>query len=219
MGRKQLSTHDVGDVIWVCRHLAAALQGDVSILQALDGVLPGAPSSPKVLLNAMRQNLVSGDGAARGLIPLGLPSFVWGTIFSGESYGTPGMALTKLANHLEVERQFTAAADPIIRDYSLTLGRLGLMLQVRVPLLEALESASESAAIPEVCETILAAREGIRDGADFSEVLSRVTAAIPSEAVDMIRDAELAGRLAEALPVVADYLMDEAVQKRGRGER
>jgi type II secretory pathway component PulF len=219
MGHKQLSTRDVGDVTWLCRHLAAALQDDATILQALDTLLPRAPSGPKAMLQAMRQGLVSQANAARGLTPLGLPSFVWGTILSGELHGTPGPALTKLADYLDGERQTARGADSTLRDYSCALGRIGLMLQVRVPLLQALESAAESAALPDVREAILAACDGIRDGADLSEVLSRVTAAIPAEAVDIIRDAELAGRLAEALPVVADYLLDEAVQKHARGGR
>jgi type II secretory pathway component PulF len=218
MGRKQLSTHDAGDVIWVCRHLAAALQGDATILQALDTVLPEAPAGPKSLLSAMRENLVTEATVGRGLIG-DVPSFIWGTILSGELHGALGPALAKLADHLDGERQTAIGADSILRDYSFALGRLGLMLQVRVPLPEALESAAESAALPETRETILAAHDGIRDGADFSEVLSRVTAAIPAGAVDIIRDAEVAGRLSEALPVVADYLMDEAVQKCERGGR
>jgi type II secretory pathway component PulF len=115
MGRKQLSTDDAGDVIWVCRHLAAALQDDASILQALDSILLGAPSGPKALLQAMRQNLVSEATVARGLIPLGLPPFVWETILSGELHGAAAPALVKLADRLEAERAAGPSKDKQLR--------------------------------------------------------------------------------------------------------
>jgi len=210
MGRKQLSADDAGDVIWVCRHLAAALQGDASILRALDSILPGAPSGPKALLQAMRQNLVSEATIARGLIPLGLPSFVWGTILSGELYGAPAPALVKLADRLEAERATGPVKHKQLYAHSLAIGRLGLMLQVRVPILSALEATAESASVPEVRDALFAARAAVSDGADLSEALCRVTADLPPAAIDMIRDAEKAGRLPEALPVVSDYLLDEA---------
>ncbi len=98
MGRKQLSTHDAGDVIWVCRHLAAALQGDATILQALDTVLPEAPAGLEALLSAMRENLVTEATVGRGLI--GDSPFIWGTILSGE---LPELRSgpRQLADHLE----------------------------------------------------------------------------------------------------------------------
>jgi len=220
-GRKERSAGppgpDFGDVIWVCRRLAAALQDGATILQALDSILKEAPAGPKSLLGAMRGNLVTEATVARGLISL-VPSFVWGTMLSGELYGAPGPALTKLADHLAAEQEATGAADPVLRDYSLALGRLGLMLQVRVPILQAMDAVAESAAVSEVREAMLAAREGVGDGADLSDALARVAADLPSDAVEMIRDGERSGRLPDALPIVADYLMDEAGQESQRGE-
>jgi type II secretory pathway component PulF len=209
MGRKQLSTHDAGDVIWVCRHLAAALQGDATILQALDTVLPEAPAGPKSLLSAMRENLVTEATVGRGLIG-DVPSFIWGTMLSGELYGAPAPALVKLADRLEVERTTGPVKHKQLYAHSLAIGRLGLMLQVRVPILSALEAAAESASVPEVRDALFAARAAVSDGADLSEALCRVAADLPPAAIDMIRDAEKAGRLPEALPVVSDYLLDEA---------
>jgi len=208
---------DFGDVIWVCRRLAAALQSDVTILQALDRTVCEAPAGPRSLLSAMRDNLVTEATAGKGLISR-VPSFVWGTMLSGELYGALGPALTGLADHLAAEQEATGAADPVLRDYSLALGRLGLMLQVRVPILQAMDAVAESAAVSEVREAMLAAREGVGDGGDLSEALSRVAAEVPPEAIEMIRDGEQAGRLAEALPIVADYLMDEAGQMAQRGK-
>jgi len=220
-GRKKRSAGppgpDFGDVIWVCRRLAAALQDGATILHALDSILKEAPAGPKSLLGAMRGNLVTEATVARGLISL-VPSFVWGTMLSGELYGAPGPALTKLADRLAAEREVTGPADPVLRDYSFALGRLGLMLQVRVSVLQALESVAESASTADVRETLLAAAEGVRAGADLSDALARVAADLPSDAVEMIRDGERSGRLPDALPIVADYLMDEAGQESQRGE-
>ena len=210
MGQKQLSAEDAGDVIWVCRHLAAALQGETTILQALDLLLPTAHSGRKELVAAMRQGLVGEANAARGLIPLGLPSFVWGTILSGELRGDAASGLTRVADRLEIERAAGPAGDKRLHAYSLALGRLGVMLQEWVPVLTALEATADSIPSPEVRDAMFAARDAVREGVDLSQALSRVAAGLPPAAIDMIRDAEKAGRLAETLSIVSDYLQDEA---------
>ena len=213
MGQNQLSGQAVKDVVWVCRHLAAALQGDTTILQALDSISPRAPAGPRALLRAMRDNLVSEATVARGLISR-VPSFIWGTILSGELHGAPGPALAKLADRLELEQAGPSPHDRQLHAYSLALGRLGLMLQVGVPILQALEAAAESTVPPEPRRALLAAREAVQDGADLSEALAPVAADLPPMTIEMIRDGERAGRLAETLSIVADYLLDEAAKAR-----
>ncbi len=210
MGQKQLSTEDAGDVIWVCRRLAAALQEGATILHALDSLLPTARSGRKELVAAMRQGLVGEGNAALGLIPLGLPSFVWGTILNGERRGATALGLTRVADRLEIERVAGPARDKRLHAYSLALGRLGVMLQEWVPILTALEAAADSIPSPEARDAMLAARDAVREGVELSQALSRVAAGLPTAAIDMIRDAEKAGRLAEVLSVVSDYLQDEA---------
>ncbi len=213
MGQNQLSAQAAKDVVWVCRRLAAALQGDTTILQALDSISPRAPAGPRALLRAMRDNLVSEATVARGLISR-VPAFVWGTILSGELHGAPGPALTKLADRLEAERSLPASHNRLLREYSLAVGRLGLMLQVGVPILQALEAAAESIVVPEPRGALLAAREAVRGGADLSEALAPVAADLPPMTIEMIRDGEQTGRLAETLSIVADYLLDEAAKAR-----
>jgi type II secretory pathway component PulF len=210
MGHKQLSAEDAGDVIWVCRHLAAALQRETTILPALDSLLLATRSGRKELVAAMRQGLIGEANVARGLVPLGLPSFIWGTILSGELRGDAASGLTRVADRLEIERAAGLVRDKRLYAYSLALGRLGVMLQEWVPILSALEAAADSVSSPEVRDAMLAARDAVREGVDLSQALSRIAAGLPPAAIDMIRDAEQAGRLAEALAVVSDYLQDEA---------
>jgi len=207
------------DTIWVCRRLAAALHQGMTILHALESALTGAPAGPRALLEAMRENLVSEGTAARGLIPLRFPSFIWGTVLSGELCGGPGEALALLADRLEAEQASPAPQDRILHLYSLALGRLGLMRQVGVPMLQALEAAAESVDLSDVRDAIGAAREAVGAGAELSDALERVAAGLPAAAVDMIRDGEESGRLPQTLSVVSDYLLDEASRQPARSTR
>jgi len=209
MGRKQPSVQQLHDLIWVCRRLAAALQGETTILQALDSVLGDAPIGPAHLLQAMKTNLLCDGTVGRGLVSL-VPSFVWGAILSGELRGALGDALIAVADRLETEESLGPKGCDALHHYSLAFGRLALQLQLRAPLLQALEAAAESLPAPEVGEILFAAAEGVRAGADLSEALSRVAADLPPSAFEMIRNGEQAGNLPISLSIVSDYLLDEA---------
>ncbi len=51
MGQEQLSGSEASDLIWVCRHLADALQGDTTVLRALDAISETAPPRARRLLH------------------------------------------------------------------------------------------------------------------------------------------------------------------------
>ena len=90
------------------------------------------------------------------------------------------------------------------------------MLDLKAPILTALEAAAESLADTNVRSEVLAARSAVRAGADFSDALVECCPNVPDAAIDMIRDAEREGRLSAALPIIADYLLDVAGEKPAR---
>jgi len=201
------------DLIWLCRRLASALHGGAKPVSALDAVAAEAPPSLAKTIKAMRGHLASGDCMGRGLAQLGLPSYIWGAIFSGEVCGELEQAATLLADRLELERSLPPPANPRRHSLSLAFGRLGLLLALHAPMLTALEAAAESLPDPKVRSHLLAAREAVTRGADLADALAQLAPDLPPMTLDMIRDAERDGRLPEALPVIADYLLDVAADK------
>jgi type II secretory pathway component PulF len=147
---------------------------------------------------------------ARGLTDLDVPAFVWGTILCGEQTADPVRALDQIADRLEVESSLTPPADSTLHAFSLAFGRLGTMLDIGVPLLTALEAAADSLPDPGARKALLAARAAVRAGADLSDAVAARCPDLPEPTADMIRDAERDGRLPDALPVIADYLLDAA---------
>ena len=79
-----------------------------------------------------------------------------------------------------------------------------------MPVLTALEAAAESVPGARAHDALMTARDAVRQGRDLSEVLEGVAPELPPGTGDMIRDGEQDGRLGEVLPIVADYLLDEA---------
>lgn len=215
-GRGSPSRWEPRDLLWVCRHLAAALQGEQDILRALDALSQHSPARLRGLLAAMRQSYVAGNALARGLIPSGVPSYLWGTMLAGELQRDLPGALNKLAERIETEQLMPLPRDRQLHAYSLALGRLGMMLQVGVPLVQATEAAAESGLLAEVREALMGVSRAVSDGSDLSEALARAAPDLPPMTTEMIRDAEAAGNLSSALPVVADYLLDAAGEKAPR---
>jgi len=155
----------------------------------------------------------------RGLAELGLPSFVWGSILAGEVTGSLSAVLPQLADRLEVEQSMLPLRHTRLNSCALALGRLGLMLGVHVPLLTALESAADSLPDPGAARDINAVFRDVRTGAELSGALERHCPHLPEQTVDMIRDAERDGRLGDALPIVADYLLDAASEAQTRRKK
>jgi type II secretory pathway component PulF len=207
------------DVIWLCRRLASALQAGTSIISALDRMKAEAPDSLSPYLSAMRQRVGSGDCMGRGLAELGLPAFVWGSILGGEVTGTLASALPQLADRLELEHNLMPLRRTRLNSYALALGRLGLMLGLHVPMLTGVESAADSLPDPGAVRDMGAVFRDVRTGADLSDALQRHCSSLPDLTIDMIRDAEREGRLPDALPIVADYLLDAAGEARPRRKK
>jgi type II secretory pathway component PulF len=208
MTTKALTPQQMADMIWLCRRLASALQNETPAVSGLESLAREAPPGAKRLAAAMRQHAAIGDCMARGLADLGVPSWVWGTLLSGEQQANPEYALTQVASRLELEQSLGEAADRRLRSFSLAFGRLSVMLALGVPILTGLEAAAEGLPDPHARDAIFAAREAVRQGADLSDALA--DAGLPPMTLDMIRDGEADNRLAEALSVIADYLLDAA---------
>ena len=146
----------------------------------------------------------------------GAPPYVWGAIACGEVRGDIARALTLLADRLEAEQAIGAPRDRRLYAYALAFGRLGMLLAIGVPFLQALESAAESVAPSDVSDALLAARMAIAKGDGFAEALERAAPDLPATVIEMTRDGERDGRLDQALPIIADFLLDEAAQKPAR---
>jgi type II secretory pathway component PulF len=65
-----------------------------------------------------------------------------------------------------------------------------------------------------MAKALQAGRQAIVRGDALSAALGSAGVSFPPQTIEMIRDAELEGTLDQALSVVADYLLDEAGEKR-----
>lgn len=90
------------------------------------------------------------------------------------------------------------------------------MMGLGVSVLDALEAAAHLLPAADVRNEILTARDAVCSGADLSDALRRHSPSLPDLTIDMIRDAEREGRLPEALPIIADYLLDVAGEAKPR---
>jgi type II secretory pathway component PulF len=214
VGQEQLSGSEASDLIWVCRHLAAALQGDTTVLRALDAISETAPPRARRLVQAMRGAAAVGGRMGESLAPLGVPSFVCSMVWMGEA-GNNRLAAwaTRLAEHLEMEQQLPPPRDPTLFAWGLAFSRIAMMLGGGVPVLEAFEVGAECAGVPEVHDALLAVRDAIKEGLLIGSVLPLVAEGLPPMVFEMIGDGEVTGRLGTTLSVTADYLFDEAGQE------
>jgi len=215
MVAKPLSARSRSDLIWLCRRLGEALQDSATLAAALEKTEAKAPDRLRPLVAALRRRLASGGMISKELTQQGAPSYVSEAVEWGERRGTLDPALFRLADQFEWE-QAVAAGDPRLRAYALAFGRLGMMLGIGVPVLQALESAAESVHPSEAGEAFAAARKATAEGASVADALQGAAHDLPSATFDMIRDGETEGRLGEVLPIVADYLLDEAGPKHAR---
>jgi type II secretory pathway component PulF len=211
MGKKKSSTLDSGKAAQLCRLLATALEGSDSILCAFDSAAGRAPARLRPLLHAVRERVRAGGRISDKLMELGAPSFIWGTVRAGEVSATLKHAVTLLADRLEAEQEIRPCRDRRLHFYGLAFGRLGMMLSAGVPFISALVAAGESLGESEVGRVFMSAAKEMREGwGDFAGALGRLDPGLPPTAVEMLRDGEEEGRFGEVVPIVADYLLDEA---------
>jgi type II secretory pathway component PulF len=219
MSAKPPPTPDLADIIWLCRRLASALQSGEHILSALDAIAGQDRPGLREPLGCLRRTVRSGGHMSDAFAQLQWPSFVWGMVRNGESRNAVGAALTLIADRLEAEQGWPIPSNQELHAYAIALGRLGVMLGVGVPILTALETAAAAAPQSQAHDALMAARTAGRGGAELSDALEPLAPDLPDMTLDMIRDAEREGRLAQALPIVGDYLHDEAARKPRRGRK
>ena len=210
---------DPGDIIWFCRRLASALQGDRSLLSALEATSGDAPARLRDPARALRQCVQAGGRISAAMGEQGWPSFVWAMAQYGENKGALGDALIGVAETLEWERAVRPPRDRRLHAYSIAFGRLSAMLATGVPVLTALEAAAEASAGGESRDVFMGARDAMRGGATLADAVARTSRAFPEMTLEMIAEAECEGRLPAALRVVSDYLLDEAQQPPRGGRR
>ena len=210
---------DPGDIIWFCRRLASALQGERSLLSALEATMSDAPPGLRAPLRALRQCVRAGGRISAAMREHEWPSFVWATVQHGENRGAVDDALIRVAETLEGERALRPPRDRRLHAYSIAFGRLSAMLETHVPILTALEVAAEAAGRGEPHDVFMAARDAMRGGSTLADALERMSPVLPEMTFEMIREAECGGRLPAALRVVSDYLLDEAQQPPRGGRR
>ncbi|MFB3880160.1 MAG: type II secretion system F family protein [Armatimonadota bacterium] len=204
------------DLIWLCRRLASALQVEEPVLSVLDSLAGEGPPGAARAAQAMRRRVATGDWMGRGLADIGTPAYVWGSLLSAETQGDPLKALAPVADLLEFEQSVPRPVNNSAHCYALGLRRLGMMLAIGVPLIGALEATAETLPDAGAREALLAARKLINEGAELSDTLAESAHGLPPLTIEMIRDAERDNRLVEALPVIADYLLDVAQQRSAR---
>ena len=210
---------DPGDIIWFCRRLASALQGDRSLLSALEATMGDAPPQVRDPVRALWRCVCAGGRISAGMREHGWPSFVCGMVQNGERTSALDLALIRVAETLEGERAVRPRGDRRLHAFGVSFGRLSAMLASHVPILTALEVAAEATARGEPHDVFMAARDAMRGGSTLVDALERISPALPEMTLEMIGEAECEGRLAPALRVVSDYLLDEAQQPPRGGRR
>ncbi len=219
MPGKSIPAPREADLIWLCRRLASALHGDTSVLYALDSAADDAPPSLAAHLRVMRGSVRAGGRIDDALAQLEWPPFVVGMVHNGDIRNAVETAFTLIADQLEAERAAPSSGNRDLRAYGIALARLGVMLGVGVPVLTALEAAAATDPRSRSHDVLLAAREPVRRGAELAETLASLAPDLPEMTIDMIRDAERDGRLGDALPVIADYLLDAAGEAKPRRKK
>ena len=199
-----------GDIIWLCRRLSSALQADTPLLEALDSVQEGATAEVLAFVKPIRASVTAGKFLSQGLEAARVPAWVWRALYAAETWAATAEGLDRIADELEEEATLPPSAASRLGLLGLTLARVGLMLDLKAPILTALEAAAESLSDPDLRSEVLLVRGAIRGGTDLSEALREHCPDLPDAAIDMIRDAECEGRLSAALPIIADYLLDVA---------
>jgi len=210
---------DPGDIIWFCRRLASALQGERALLSALEATMGDAPPELQDRLRALWRCVCAGGRISAAMREHGWPSFVWGMVENGERTSALDLALIRVAETLEGERAVRPPRDRRLHAYSIAFGRLSAMLATHVPILTALEVAAEATAGGEPHDVFMAARDAMRGGSTLADALERMSPVLPEMTFEMIGEAECEGRLPAALRVVSDYLLDEAQQPPRGGRR
>jgi type II secretory pathway component PulF len=215
----QKTSTETEHLIWLCRRLSSALQADMPVLEALESVKEEAAAEVRELLKPMRASVAAGKFLSQGLAAAGAPAWVWRSLYAAETWAATTHGLDRIADELEAEASLPRSAASRLGLLGLTLARLGLMFDLKAPILTALEAAAESVTDDDVRCEVLAAGSAVRAGVDLSDALMECCPDLPRAAIDMIRDAERASRLSAALPVIADYLLDVARDERPRHQK
>jgi type II secretory pathway component PulF len=189
------------------------------VLAALESVKEEAAAEVRELLKPMRASVAAGKLLSRGLAAGGAPAWVWRSLYAAETWAATAQGLDRIADELELEASLPRSAASRLGVLGVTLARVGLMLDLKAPILTALEAAAESVTDADVRSEVLAARSALRAGVDLSDALMQCCPNLPDAAIDMIRDAEREGRLGAALPIVADYLLDVADEEPTRRQK
>jgi type II secretory pathway component PulF len=206
----------MSDVIWICRRVAEAMREGASIGPALEAATRDAPPGPLPLITALQQTVSAGGRMSEELRNRHAPGWVACTVQSGEASARLERTLIILADRLELETQILPTHNPRLREHALAFGRIGMMLSVGVPVVQAIELAAESVAPSPATDALKAARQSVVRGGYVSDALATVALELPPMTAQMIRDGEDAGNLDQALSVVADYLLDEAQTVKSR---
>jgi type II secretory pathway component PulF len=219
MSPQQTSTAQTAHLVWLCRRLSSALQADMPVLEALESVKEGAAAEVRELLKPIRASVAAGKFLSQGLAAARAPAWVWRSLYAAETWAAAAQGLDRIADELEAEASLPRSAASRLGLLGLTLARLGLMLDLKAPILTALAAAAESVTDADVRSEVLGARNAVRAGVDLSDALMQCCPNLPDAAIDMIRDAERDGRLGDALPVIADYLLDAAGEAKPRRKK
>jgi type II secretory pathway component PulF len=198
MTAKLLSRQGIGNLVWLCRRLAGALQTGASVPRGLGSAAEEGPPGLQSLLDALRKRVAAGGRMSEELVHQGLPSHAWGAVRYGEAAAALDRALVRLADELDWERAMAAPREGKLHTYSLAFARLGMMLAAGVPAAQALEAAAGSVGACEVRDALVAARKAIAAGDALGNALHRAAPNLPPMTIEMIRDGENDGRLDEA---------------------
>jgi type II secretory pathway component PulF len=206
---QHLSPQDRNNVVWFCRRLAAALQGQDSLLVAVATIATGATPAQRTYLTRLRRQVEAGRHLSDAVFPDSQPAYLWGPLRGGENRNDLAPALAGIAERLEAEAAYPQSPSRL-QAYAIALARLGFTLSLGVPILAAMEGAAESVPDAEVTEVLFAVRAAVGEGVGLGDALARLAPDLPPLTADMIRDGEEEGRLDFALSVVSDYLFDQA---------
>jgi hypothetical protein len=181
---------------------------------ALDGLVSQAPAKLTSLATAIRSHVQARGRLGHALQAEGASSYVWGAVKCGEARALPALGLTVAAELLEAEAVLPQLRDKAALSLALALGRLGALMEIGVPICTALEAAAEALPDQAITDRVGAACQAVKGGIELSDALVGAGLPLSPEAAQMIADASERGRLGKALPIVAEFVLDEARETR-----
>lgn len=204
------------DILWVCRHLASALQAGATMRAALDELVAQAPAKLETYTTAIRSHVQARGRLGEAFAAEGVPSYIWGVVKCGEARALPALGLAVAAELLESEAALPQVSDKAARSLALALGRIGVLLEIGAPIYLALEASTDELPSQAVAEGLQAACQAVKGGIELSDALVGADLPLSPEAAQMIAEASESGRLGKALPIVAEFVLEEAQDARPR---